>query len=211
MVDYREHTVKQGDCISSIAFKYGMFPDDIWNDSKNRQIKEQRKDPNVLMPGDVVYVREKEEKEVSCASEQRHRFKRKGVPEILRMRFLSGGEPRADKDYVLDIDGTLFDGKTDKDGKVEIAIPPNAKQATILFRESGVEYKLKLGNLDPITEISGVQGRLKNLGFYPGPIDGNMSDQLEQAIRDFQERNNLEPNGSLDENTRNKIDKSSGG
>ena len=35
-----KYTVKQGDCISSIADKYGFFPDIIWNDSKNSKLEQ---------------------------------------------------------------------------------------------------------------------------------------------------------------------------
>ena len=208
---YKKHIVKQGDCISSIAFKYGFFPDTIWNDSKNSKLKQDRKDPNVLLPGDEVYIRDKEEKEESCASENKHRFRRKGVPEKFIIQFKLKGEPRADETYVLDIDGVLSEGKTDKEGKVEISIPPNAKQGKISFRDSGEDYKLDLGDLDPITDISGVQGRLYNLGLYFGPVDGKMSNRLEQVIRAFQKANNVKTTGKLDDETRDKIQEAYGG
>jgi len=202
---YREHTVKQGDCISSIAFAHGLFPDTVWNDSKNRELKQRRKDPNVLLPGDTVYIRGKEEKEESCASEERHRFRRKGVPEILEIQFKINDEPRANEAYVLEIDGALSEEQTDADGVAEVWIPPNAMKGKISFRDRGDEYELDLGGLDPLTEISGVQARLGSLGFYDGPVDGEMSDELEQAIRVVQERHDLEPTGKLDEATRNVI------
>lgn len=204
---YEKYIVNQGDCISSIAFKYGLFPDTIWNDSKNSKLKQDRKDPNVLMPGDEVYIREKEEKEESCESEKKHRFKRKGVPERLRLQFMDEeGKGRANEAYVLDIDGELSDSKTDKDGKVEIWIPPNANKGKITFRDSGEEYELQLGELDPVTEVTGVQARLGNLGFYEGEVDGKMSEELENAIRDFQEKKGLDPTGKLDESFRQKLE-----
>lgn len=204
---YEKYIVKQGDCISSIAFKYGLFPDTIWNDSKNSKLKQDRKDPNVLLPGDEVYIREKEEKEESCESEKKHRFKRKGVPERLRLQFMDEeGKGRANEAYVLDIDGELSDSKTDKDGKVEIWIPPNAKKGKITFRDSGEEYELQLGELDPVTEVTGVQARLGNLGFYEGQVDGKMSEELENAIRYFQEKKGLDPTGKLDEPFRQKLE-----
>jgi LysM repeat protein len=43
------YTVKQGDHLSSIAHEYG-FPDyqTIWNHADNAQLKQKRKNPNVL-------------------------------------------------------------------------------------------------------------------------------------------------------------------
>lgn len=208
---YKKYIVKQGDCISSIAFKYGFFPETIWNDSKNSELKQERKDPNVLLPGDEVYIRDKEEKKESRPPEKRHRFKRKGVPEKLRLQFLDEEDkPRANLHYTLEIDGEFSEDKTDKDGKVEISIPPNAQAGSITLTESGEEYELQLGDLDPVTEITGVQARLRNLGFYEGEIDGKTSEELEQAIKDFQKEKGLDPTGKLDESFRQKLEKAYG-
>ncbi|HUU46767.1 MAG TPA: peptidoglycan-binding protein [Acidobacteriota bacterium] len=208
---HKKYTVKQGDCISSIAFEHGFFPDTIWNDPENSELKEKREDPNVLLPGDVVYIKDKEIKEESCASDQRHRFRRKGVPEILRIQFKINDEPRANEAYVLEIDGSRSEGKSDGDGVVEVWIPPSAMSGKISFPDGEDEYELELGDLDPITEISGLQARLRNLGFYDGEVDGEESEELEQAIRVIQERHDLEPTGELDETTRDKILEEHGG
>jgi N-acetylmuramoyl-L-alanine amidase len=202
---HKTYKVKKGDCISSIAYKHGLFPDTIWDDLKNSELKDQRKDPNLLMPGDVVYVRDKEERQESGATEQLHRFRRKGVPEKLVIQFKVNNKPRADEAYVLEIDGMLSDGMTDGDGKVDVWIPPNAKKGKIVFREKGDEYALELGHLDPIDELSGVQERLQNLGFYDGRIDGEMNEDLRQALLTVQERHDLEPTGEPDEKTLEKI------
>jgi len=208
---HTKYTAKQGDCISSIAFKYGFSPGTLWNDRKNRELKDERKDPNVLLAGDVVYVREKEEREESCAVDQRHRFRRKGVPEKLVVQFKRQGELRADEEFVLDIDGSVSEGRTDGAGKVEVAIPPNARRGTITFREAGDKYNLELGDLDPVTELAGVQGRLRNLGFYAGETDGESSPALEDAIRSFQGEQGLEVTGEADDDTRGKLEDVYGG
>ncbi len=211
---YETHTVKQGDCISSIAFAHGFFPDTIWNDPENARLKEERKDPNVLKPGDVVRVRDKEPRTESCASENRHRFRRKGVPEKLVIHFSVVDEPRANEAYVLEIDGRrVGDGgsKTDGDGKVEAWIPPDAEKGKITFPATGDEYELRLGHLDPITEVSGVQGRLKDLGFYDGPLDGQASPALRAAVGAFQRSAQLVETGELDEETREKVRTAFGG
>ncbi len=193
------HVVKQGECISRIAFEYGFFPETVWNHPDNKDLKELRKNPYVLMPGDVVVIPDKRVKEVVKQMGQRHTFRRKGVPEKLVMKFTRGDDLRANEKYVLEIDGRRIEGSTDGGGVVELDIVPNAKNGKITFVEEGDEYELALGHLDPVTELSGVQGRLRNLGFYHGPVDGEMTEELEEAIRIYQERNKLEPTGKVDD------------
>jgi hypothetical protein len=203
----KEHKVRQGECISSIADKYGFFPDTIWNDSANAQLKEKRKDPNVLYPGDVVVVPDKEMKEESGATETRHRFRRKGVPEVLKIVLRKEGEPRANESYVLEIDGELFSGTTDSEGRIEHPIPPGAKSGTLTIGEEpdAEEHKLMLGHMDPIDEVSGVQARLNNLGFDCGQADGKMSPQTVAAIKAFQAKAGLSATGEIDQATRDAL------
>lgn len=83
-----EHTVEQGECISSIADGYGFFWETVWQHSDNTDLRVKRGDPNVLMPGDVVAIPEKEEKQEDGATEKRHCFRRKGVPAKLILRIM---------------------------------------------------------------------------------------------------------------------------
>ena len=83
-----EYQVKQGDCISSIAYEHGFFPDTIWNHPDNAELKRLRKEMNLLEVGDIVKIPEKVEKKESIATEQEHRFVKKGVPAKLRMKIL---------------------------------------------------------------------------------------------------------------------------
>lgn len=84
----KEHRVRQGECISSIAEKYGFFQETIWNDPANAKLKNERENSNILRPGDIVMILDKRQKEASCATEQKHRFRKKGVPIKLRLRIM---------------------------------------------------------------------------------------------------------------------------
>lgn len=198
-----KHTVRQGDCISSIADKYGFFPDTLWNHAENAQIKQKRKDPNVLLAGDEVFIPDKQEKTESCATEQRHRFRKKGVPAKFVLQLLDDDQPRAGVDYTLEIDGQVFSGKTDSEGKLEHSIPPDAKKGKLVI-DGTEEHELELGELDPITEERGLRARLENLGFIAGP-QGSSADELKEAIEAFQQKNNLKVTGKADDQTRNKL------
>jgi len=198
------HTVSQGECISSIAWQHGFFPNTIWNDPANAALKSARKDPNVLFPGDVVFIPEKQSKQADAATEKKHTYVLKGVPAKLRLRILDGDVPRANVNYKLSIDGKWFEGTTDGDGKLEHTIPPGAQTGYLLF-EGDVPIRLALGDMDPVDTISGIQGRLRNLGFDCGAIDGNLSPRLEAALKAFQQKHGLTVTGQADEATKNKL------
>jgi hypothetical protein len=208
------YIVKQGDCISSIAFEHGFFPDTIWNYPDNAKLKELRLDPNVLLPGDTVVIPNLRLKEVSEPTNMVHKFQRKGVPEKLRLQFKLNDLPRVDEPYNLEIDGKIIitGKKTDEEGRIECSIPPNAREILVTFNEGREVYKIYAGFLNPIEEISGVQARLSNLGYYQGPIDNKSSEELEAAIRSFQEANNLvSRDGTLNNETRDSLKQAYGG
>jgi hypothetical protein len=206
-MQYREHTVEQGDCISSIAVKYGLLPETIWDDPQNSELKRLRRNPNALLPNDIVFVREVEQKNHAVSTQKRHRFKRKGIPEKLIIRFMSNNKPRAGEAYKLEVDGRITKGVTDDDGYLHAPIFPNARRARVLFLKTGEKFAFAIGHIDPITEISGVQGRLANLGYFFGLVDGKSSDYLSKAVRNFQTEHlgAEQATGELNEMTRNKI------
>jgi hypothetical protein len=186
--------VEQGDCLSSIAFRHKLNWPKIWNHQKNQSLKRLSKNPNILMPGDVVWIPKLEQKTHSCQTEKRHTFVRKGVPEKLNVRFLDmEGKPFANEPYVLTIDGISSRGKLDQDGWLRANISPGASSGSIEIGQNQdlLCCNLNLGHMDPISERSGVQRRLMNLGYYDGLLDGADSEQLQRAIASFREAEKL--------------------
>lgn len=204
--------VKQGECISSIAYKNGFWEETIGNHGENADLKLERKDLHVLLPGDEVYIPKKTEKTEDIATDQRHRFRRKGIPEHLRIVFRDAdSEPLQSTSYVLNVDAENRQGITDNDGLIDEPIPPDAKKGklklTIDEKEDAEEYELFFGALDPITETTGIQNRLSNLGFECGSADGYLGPRTRGALEAFQRRYNLDANGELNDATREKLDK----
>lgn len=86
-----ERRVCDGECIHSIADETGHFWETIWNDGGNADLKGKRKNPDVLLPGDLLVVPALDDSPESGATEKRHRFRRKGVPIQLILRVLKKG------------------------------------------------------------------------------------------------------------------------
>lgn len=203
------YEVKEGDCIESIAYEHGLFWETIWDDPQNAALRIIRGDPNVLFPGDRVFVRKIELKTESGSTEQRHRFRRKGVPCRLRIRVLNEErQVQANALYVLEIDKVLRkEGRVDGDGILDIGIPPDAKEGRLVVNpgQDQVEYLLMLGHIDPIDSIRGIQGRLKALGFDCGEVDGVYGPSTEAAVRTFQDEYKLTVDGMVGGETKKKL------
>ena len=164
------------DCISSIAKSAGHFWEKIWNYGPNAELRAARQDPNVLLREDRVAIPEIKPKHEPGETEMRHRFVRRGEPAVLRMRILVEDEPVVNAAYRLAIDGKSQDGTTDADGRVQAHIPGNARSGRLIVDapDQQLAFPLTLGGIDPVTEPSGVQGRLSNLGYQCGRLDGKI-------------------------------------
>jgi hypothetical protein len=196
-----KYVAKDGDCIISIAGDTGFFWETIWNDPDNASLKQLRKEPNVLFAGDVVSIRDKQVKQEAGATDSLHSFVRKGTPAMLKLQLLDRNhQPRTNLKYTLVIDGALRSGTTDSNGWIKESMPPNAQKADLTVEDQGVQekYKMGLGTVDPITETSGVEQRLKNLGH-------STTGGLSQAIGTFQKKYGLPVTGNPDDATRDKL------
>jgi len=196
------YTVQQGDCFNSIAFEKGFFWEALWDLPENADLKSRRKNPNALLPGDEVFIPDKEPKQVACATGKRHVFRRKGVPSRLDLVLLdSKHQQRSGVPYTLEVEGQRFEGTTADDGKISQTIPPNAREGTLTLRPAGQAeeaYRLKLGHLNPLDHPSGIQSRLGNLGYYRGQITGEMDEATRWALSAFQQSAGIEATGEAD-------------
>lgn len=201
------HTVTEGDCLSSIAERYGFFWETLWNAPENQGIVQARKDPNTLMPGDVVFIPEKRTKSYVRPTGARHTWKVKGVPAKFRIQLRWGDEPRANEPFTLVIDGEVHEGVTDGEGSIEVTIRPDARHGTLRVGEGerAQELDLDLGAMPTIQEAAGVIGRLRNLGYYAGHSTREVSDDVRDALRGFQRANGLEETGEPDDATKSTL------
>lgn len=190
------HVVRQGEWVSKISAQYGIVSDwrRVWNHPKNSSLRQKRREPNVIYPGDLLFIPELELKDEICSTDNRHRFKLKTGKKKLKFVLRDWeDEPRAGTICALEINGRLWEKEieTDEQGGLEFEIPEGVSAARLLVGKKRSEaYQVFVGHLDPIDEVSGYQQRLANLGYYSGDIDGIDGPQTKSAIRSFQDYEN---------------------
>lgn len=206
-----EYVVQQGDHLSQIARDYG-FSDyrTIWDHPDNQELKLKRKNPNVLFPGDVLVIPDRDLRQESCATDQRHRFKMQGPG--LRLRLVLEDlyrTPIANAKCVLEVENHSRYVITDANGRIDYPLPPQAKRASLVIQDAQTPYDsvpipIKIGHMDPVEEFSGQQSRLNNLGYFAGTADESDESFL-SAVEEFQCDHGLAVDGICGPNTQAKL------
>ena len=156
------HIVRQGEWLSSIARQHGFLDWlTIWKHENNAQLREKRGSPNILKPGDVIYIPDKEKHQFQGKTGQKSRFKTP-PKDVVRMMLIDEDEkPRAGVRWILQFDdGVQKNGATQEDGLIEEKIPDGVTSAKLQFEDENEEISLTFGELDPITTVRGLQSRL---------------------------------------------------
>lgn len=205
--------IEQGESVESIAAETGHLWHTIWNHGNNTELRQKRTSPHILHPGDELFIPDVELREAPKPTDAKHRFRLKAATIRLKLLVREQNRPLANKPYVLVVDGTTYNGSTSGSGIVEAVIPAGSREGTLLIEPGTPQekvFRLDLGHLDPITEVSGWQGRLRNLGFFAGSVDGERSEALADAIRAFQQANSLPETGEMDGATRARLESEHG-
>lgn len=226
------YEVKQGDYLSKIAKDHG-FSDwrTIYDDLQNTDFRKLRPNPNVICPGDRVYIPDRKVKTVVVRTGVTHKFviktARAGISILLKD---INGEPVAIKKYELTCGSETFIRIHNQSRTQPNFDPANLSRGVVreLFRSPPTEGVLKVwladesastpdyqcivnvGHLDPVTEVKGIQARLSNLGFLCGKVDGQLGPKTQQALRAFQQRHGLDVTGNPDAATQSQIEKAHG-
>jgi hypothetical protein len=205
-------TAAEGDCISSIAagarFRRHQT---VYDHGDNAELKKKRPDPSQLHPGDKVVVPDFETEKEPAPTGQRTRFVVEAERTFVKLRV----RYREKLKFRLETDKDKKEGETDGSGLIEAEVARDAKEATLTLWGASqashpddggpsVRYTVELGFLAPLDTLRGVQGRLRNLGFFSGSLtrslDGRSSDgepdaATKAAIQAFQKAEGLQPTG----------------
>ena len=201
------HTVLQGDHISSIAHRY-RFADyrTIWNYGDNASLRQDRDNPNVLLPGDLVAIPDRLDRKEVRSTGAVHSFVTTARRLKLRIRIKdSDDKPDKSTGCVLSVRGIVFKLTTDDEGKIEQVIPRDAHDGMLTVND--IEIPLKIGDLDPVEKVTGQKARLNNLGYRAGPLDEDNPEQFRSAVEEFQCDQGMKVTGNCDSGTRARLKK----
>lgn len=184
----------------------------IYDDPANAGFRQKRPNPNIIYPGDEIFIPDKEPKIEPRPTEKKHKFKLKSQKTLVRIVLQDGDfQPLAGKKYKLAVEDKTYEGSTGSDGLVQREITANAETGLLTVwlgdDDSGAGYtwQVRLGHLDPVEELTGVQARLNNLSFDCGAVDGIFGPHTKAAVRFFQEKQGLKVDGIPGPNTQAKL------
>jgi hypothetical protein len=212
----KPYVIRQGDYLLKLAHLHGFDADAVWSDPKNAELKALREDPEMLRPGDVVFVPDEPKKKLRLEPKTTNTFVAR-VPFVKVSVVLSqDGQALKNERYVVDGLGDDTERVTDGEGRVEVDVPVHVREIVVRLVELGATMKLAVGELDPVETPSGARMRLTSLGHYGAKLAGadgwvaHDPDALSAAIRRFQSASALTVTGALDDATREALVKAHG-
>ncbi len=206
----RRVTINAGDSTSSIAFERGLFPETVWQHPENAKLRSLRKDPNILLPGDELFVPDRSERVEHCATNATHTFVRRGIPEFFRLKVLDlAGKPWPNAPYRWKSESGEAEGRTDGQGNLEQRILPSDRSARLVVGTPPevMELEVQLGRLDPIESLSGVRQRFANLGIEVDVDGDGITPALQRATRAFRFAHRLPKGAHIDDELRDQLKK----
>jgi hypothetical protein len=106
-----------------------------------------------------------------------------------------------------ELEGCIADGdlKTDGSGCLSVRVPVTTREVEVRFPRKGLSFRFNVGDLAPVSELTGVQQRLAHLHYYHGRHFGTPDESTRSALRAFQRDHALTITGEPDEATREKL------
>lgn len=206
------HTVEQGEHLPLIAQLYGFASyKTVWEHDQNASLRETRKNPNILQPGDTVFIPDKEIKTVDVDGGKSFKFRVKIDKVTLRLLVAElYGDPLANAECEVRANGKTQSLATGEDGVLEIKVSAATKDAEVIVRDKGsvlegLSIPVLVGHLDPVAEETGQIARLNNLGYFAGPTDQIDEKLFASAVEEFQCDHGLKVDGSCGPKTQAKL------
>lgn len=198
------HRVRQGEHLSGIAAYYGLASwNQIWEHPENASLRKRRGDPNVLLPGDKIFIPDRQGHTETGTTEHRHRFRLKRPQLLLRIDVRDLVEEfDAASEFRLQIGSDVRDVTPNADGVIEERISPTVTDAALFVDDFLI--LLRIGHLDPVDVESGQRERLRNLGYLEADVVED-EETIAAAVLHFQSDHDLLCDGICGPQTQQKL------
>lgn len=196
-----------GDSVESIASEHGHIWRTLWEHPRNQALRELRKSPHTLVPGDHVYVPALRQRTKQVLTGRKHTFVRKGIPSKLHLVLRVGSEVLKDTPYALEVDGVVLQGRSGPDGSIVHAVSPTATTGMLRIGEGFASrlIPISLRHLHPLDTVTGVQGRLQNLGYPVEEVNGELDGPTQAALQRFRADQQLPSGAGIDDSLRSAL------
>jgi N-acetylmuramoyl-L-alanine amidase len=206
------YIVQEGEWLSKIAAKFG-FTDfhEIYDHDQNAHFRELRPNPNVIKKGDRLWIPTEHvavlEPPQGSATEVTLKVEPAPMERVKMTLRDASGQTMASEAYTLRIGAFEKQGTTDGDGKLDEEVDPTLLQIS----EGQIEIQdrtmqVRLGHLDPVRSVTGIQQRLANLGFLLGEVTGDVDEPTVRAIKKFQKAQDIPVDGVASQSFCEKLD-----
>ncbi len=163
----RRYVIRRGDTLTKLAFLHELDADRVWNDEANRELRERRSHPDILLPGDVLAIPERSPRHQAIAPGETRRI-RAHVPSVeVRIALRDeDGRPRAGVAYRVEgLTAEPIPGHADASGVAILRVPVHVEEVRLVVDGAPRALRVRVGHLDPVEEPSGVRQRLTHLGY----------------------------------------------
>lgn len=207
------YVVRPGDHLARLAHDRGFDAREVWDHPANAALRERRPNPQILAPGDVLYVPSTPtEAGMRLRAGATHTFAGAAPTGTLKLRFAQGDHALANAPYRIEgVPGPAIEGTTGADGTLTARIPVHVDAVVVVFTSTGTRYAVRIGHLDPVEEGSGVKSRLRHLGYLGAFGLEPRAREVRAAIRGFQRDRGIAPSGEVDDDTRAALLEAHGG
>jgi hypothetical protein len=212
------YVVKPGDHLTAIAERHGFANHDtIWNHPDNAELKQKRRNPELLAPGDQLEIPDRKDKVVTVTANMQHRFVVRTDKLELRLRIRDiASKPMAGAACEVSTISGKRQLTTNADGQIIVPIERSERRVTLTMVDQ--VYEIGIGELDPIDTEYGWQTRLVNLGYLESVLSGSSDPdargdegavvrqlELRAAIEEFQCDAALQVTGEMDQTTQTRL------
>jgi hypothetical protein len=206
----RPYVIRQGDYITKLGHTLGFDALTVWNDAKNAGLRERRADPDMLHPGDLLWIPDApDHRRLSVKVGASNRYAAHIPKKPIDLKIQIGGEALPKEPYmILGLGPDPVEGETDERGHLVTKVDVSVREIEVILTRKERTLRLRIGDLDPVDTLAGLRKRLLHLGYYqPTKVgienqDATDGDALVSALKAFQAHQKLPASGKLDQDTR---------